>query len=47
MKKVITVVVLILTFFQTTNTQAQDFLKGNDISAVKVDNLSEVTIGKQ
>jgi protein involved in polysaccharide export with SLBB domain len=46
MKKVITLVVLILTFFQTTNTQAQDFLKGNDISAVKVDNLSDAEIAK-
>lgn len=46
MKKVITVLVLIATFFQTNALLAQDLLKGNDISTIKIDNLSEVDITK-
>lgn len=46
MKKVLTVIVLIAIFFQTTTVQAQDLLKDKDLTTIKVDNLSEVDIAK-
>lgn len=46
MRKVLTVIVLIVIFFQTTTVQAQDVLKDKDLTAIKVDNLSEVDIAK-
>lgn len=46
MKRLITSILIIVTFFQTINTQAQDLLKRNDISTLKVDNLSDADIAK-
>jgi protein involved in polysaccharide export with SLBB domain len=46
MKKLITCILLIAAFFNTTTIHSQDLLKGNDISAVKVDNLSDADVAK-
>lgn len=46
MRKVLTVFLLIVIFFQTTTLQAQDLLKGTDLSTVRVDNFSEIDIAK-
>lgn len=46
MKNLIGSILLIVTFFQTTIIQAQDLWKENDISAVKVDNLSDADVAK-
>lgn len=46
MKKILTVIVLLVVFLQTATVQAQDLLKGNDLSAVKVDNMSEADLAK-
>ncbi|WP_395074249.1 SLBB domain-containing protein [Flavobacterium sp.] len=45
-KKIITILSIIFTLLQTSNTIAQDILRGNDLSSVKVDNLSEADISK-
>ena len=46
MKKLIACILLIATFFQPSISQAQDLLKWNDISAMKVDDLSDSDIAK-
>ena len=46
MKKVIAVLVILFTFLQSPEVLAQDFLNMNDLSAVKVDNLSEADVVK-
>ncbi|REG98239.1 SLBB domain-containing protein [Flavobacterium aquicola] len=46
MKKIITVIILFMTFFQTSTIIAQDILKGNDLSTIKVDNLTSNEIDK-
>lgn len=46
MKKIITAVVLFVALFQSTTLMAQDILKGNDLSNVRVDYLSDGDIAK-
>ncbi|MCG9793935.1 SLBB domain-containing protein [Flavobacterium algicola] len=46
MKKLITVILLTFAFFQPLTIVAQDLLKGNDLSSVKVDNLTDAEITK-
>lgn len=46
MKKIITVIILIIALFQTNSGLAQDILKGNDLSTVRVDYLSDGDIAK-
>jgi len=46
MKKIITVVVLLMALFQGSSLMAQDILKANDLSTVKVDYLSDSDIAK-
>ncbi|PJJ10921.1 protein involved in polysaccharide export with SLBB domain [Flavobacterium sp. 1] len=46
MKKILTVIILIIALFQTSSILAQDILKGNDLSTVKVDYLSDGDIVK-
>nr|WP_315156034.1 SLBB domain-containing protein [uncultured Flavobacterium sp.] len=46
MKKIITVIILIISLFQTNSVLAQDILKGNDLSTVRVDYLSDGDIAK-
>jgi protein involved in polysaccharide export with SLBB domain len=46
MKKIITVIVLFIALFQTSTLMAQDILKGNDLSTVRVDYLSDGDIAK-
>ena len=44
MKKIIIAFFLLFALLQTNTLIAQDLLKGNDLSTVKVDNLSEADI---
>ena len=46
MKKIITVIVLFVALFQSSSLMAQDILKGNDLSTVRVDYLSDGDIAK-
>ncbi|CAM4086299.1 SLBB domain-containing protein [Flavobacterium sinopsychrotolerans] len=46
MRKIITVVVLFIAFFQSTTAVAQDLLKSTDLSTLKVDYLSDSDIAK-
>ncbi|HEU4788673.1 MAG TPA: SLBB domain-containing protein [Flavobacterium sp.] len=46
MKKIITVIVLLIALFQSSSMMAQDILKGNDLSSVRVDYLSDGDIAK-
>ena len=46
MKKIITVVILFISLFQSANVRAQDLLKSKDLSTVKVDYLSDSDINK-
>ena len=46
MKKIIIAFFLLFAHLQTNTLIAQDLLKGNDLSTVKVDNLSEADIAK-
>ncbi|PKB17422.1 SLBB domain-containing protein [Flavobacterium sp. 5] len=46
MKKIITVIVLFVFLFQVDTVVAQDILKGNNLSSIKIDNLSEGDIAK-
>jgi protein involved in polysaccharide export with SLBB domain len=46
MKKLITVVVLFVALFQSATVLAQDLLKSNDLSTLKVDYLSDSDIAK-
>ncbi|KDN55331.1 polysaccharide biosynthesis/export family protein [Flavobacterium seoulense] len=46
MKKIITVIIILFTFLQSPEMLAQDFLNMNDLSSVKVDNLSEADVVK-
>ena len=46
MRKIITVVVLFIAFFQSTTAVAQDLLKSSDLSTLKVDYLSDSDIAK-
>lgn len=46
MKKIITVVVLFIAFFQSTTAVAQDLLQSTDLSMLKVDYLSDSDIAK-
>jgi protein involved in polysaccharide export with SLBB domain len=46
MKKLITAIVLFVALFQSTTLMAQDILKGNDLSTVRVDYLSDGDIAK-
>ena len=46
LKKIITIFLIIFTLFQTSNSIAQDILRGNDLSSVKVDDLSDADILK-
>src|SRR6478609_5007063 len=46
MKKIITVIILFVALFQSSSLMAQDILKGNDLSTVKVDYLSDGDIAK-
>jgi protein involved in polysaccharide export with SLBB domain len=46
MKKVIATIVLFIALFQTSTLMAQDILKGNDLSTVRVDYLSDGDIAK-
>ncbi len=46
MKKIITIFLLLFTFFQSVNLVAQDLLKGTDLSVLKVDYLSDNEIAK-
>lgn len=45
-KKIITLVLLFVALFQTSNTNAQDLLKSNDLSTLRVDELQDVDITK-
>ena len=45
-KKTITMFLIIFTLLQTSNSIAQDILRGNDLSSVKVDELSDADILK-
>ncbi|WP_348799442.1 SLBB domain-containing protein [Flavobacterium adhaerens] len=46
MKKIITAIILVITLLQSSSIIAQDILKGNDLSAVRVDNLTDNDIAK-
>jgi protein involved in polysaccharide export with SLBB domain len=46
MKKIITAIVLFIALFQTGTLMAQDILKGNDLSTIRVDYLSDGDIAK-
>ncbi|QKJ64830.1 SLBB domain-containing protein [Flavobacterium sp. M31R6] len=46
MKKIITAIVLLVALFQSSSLMAQDILKGNDLSTVRVDYLSDGDIAK-
>ena len=46
MRKLITAIVLFLALFQSSSLVAQDILKGNDLSTVRVDYLSDGDIAK-
>jgi len=46
MKKIITAIVLFIALFQSSSLMAQDILKGNDLSTVRVDYLSDGDIAK-
>jgi protein involved in polysaccharide export with SLBB domain len=46
MKKIITVIVFFIALFCTSTMIAQDILNGNDLSAIKVDNLTDSDIAK-
>ncbi|WP_348810457.1 SLBB domain-containing protein [Flavobacterium maritimum] len=46
MKKIIFALLLLFIFFQSTNAVAQDLLKSNDLSTLKVDYLSDNDIAK-
>jgi protein involved in polysaccharide export with SLBB domain len=46
MKKIITVIVLLVAFLQSSTVMAQDLLKGTDLSTVKVDYLTDAEIAK-
>lgn len=46
MKKIITVLLLMFVFMQSETLMAQDLLKSNDLSTLKVDNLSDGDIAK-
>ena len=46
MRKIITVVVLFIAFFQSTTVVAQDLIKSSDLSTLKVDYLSDSDIAK-
>jgi protein involved in polysaccharide export with SLBB domain len=46
MKKIITVIVLFTFLFQTNTIMAQDILKGNDLSSIRVDDLTDSDISK-
>lgn len=46
MKKIITVIILFMALFYSGTIMAQDILKGNDLSSIKVDNLSGTDIEK-
>jgi len=46
MRKIITLVVLFIAFFQSSSLMAQDILKANDLSTIRVDYLSDGDIAK-
>ncbi len=46
MRKIITVFLLLFALFQSATLSAQDFLKGSDLSTLKVDYLSDTDIAK-
>ncbi len=46
MRKIVTVLVLLFAFLQSANVQAQDLMKSNDLSTVRVDYLSDGDIAK-
>jgi len=46
MRRIVPVVFLLFVFFQSFTLKAQDFLKSNDLSTIKVDNLSDADITK-
>jgi protein involved in polysaccharide export with SLBB domain len=46
MRKIITVVFLFIALFQSAAVMAQDLFKGNDLSTLKVDYISELDISK-
>lgn len=46
MRKIITVIVLFIALFQSSSLMAQDILKGNDLSTLRVDYLSDGDIAK-
>lgn len=46
MKKIITVLVLLVALLQSSTMTAQDLLKSTDLSTLKIDNLSDAEIGK-
>ncbi|PVX46578.1 protein involved in polysaccharide export with SLBB domain [Flavobacterium sp. 103] len=46
MKKIITAIVLLVALFQSSSLMAQDIIKGNDLSTVRVDYLSDGDIAK-
>jgi protein involved in polysaccharide export with SLBB domain len=46
MRKIIIAIVLFIALFQTSSLMAQDILKGNDLSTVRVDYLSDGDIAK-
>jgi protein involved in polysaccharide export with SLBB domain len=46
MKKIITVIILFMALFHTSTIMAQDILKGNDLSAIRVDDLTDSDITK-
>ena len=46
MRKIITVLLLLIVLFQSGSLMAQDLLKGNDLSTLKVDYLSDTDIAK-
>jgi protein involved in polysaccharide export with SLBB domain len=46
MRKIITAIVLFIALFQSSSLMAQDILKGNDLSTVRVDYLSDGDIAK-
>lgn len=46
LKKIITIFFIFFALLQTTNSVAQDILRGNDLSSVKVDELSDADILK-
>lgn len=46
MKKILVLIVFLIALFQCSSVMAQDILKGNDLSSVRVDYLSEGDIAK-